>query len=168
MISLRNHGIHKDKAGKNVMTDLGYNYRMTDIQAVLGSSQLPKINVFIRKRNQVAKWYEKFLGNSKYVLLPKVLPGNYSAWHIYVIRTKTSTIRNSLVKYLKNNGIGVNFHYPAVYSHPYYRNNGFKNTYLKNEESYHNTCITLPLHTGLKQKDIRYISDQIKNFYHAN
>ena len=150
------------------MTNLGYNYRLTDIQAALGISQLKKLNKFIRLRHGAVSWYNRYLKDVKEIVLPAELSANYSAWHIYVIRTKTSTIRNSLVKYLKNNGIGVNFHYPAVYSHPYYGNNGFKNIYLKNEESYHNTCITLPLHTGLKQKDIRYISDQIKNFYHAN
>ena len=165
LITLRNHGIHKNKAGKNVMTDLGYNYRMTDIQAVLGSSQLPKINSFIRGRNRVAGWYEKFLSDSKNVLLPKVLPGNYSAWHIYVVRVLNPKYRDKLATFLKKNGVGANFHYPAVYSHPYYRANGYKNTRLENEEKYHNSCLTLPCYPGLAKSDVLKIAGLVSKFF---
>ncbi len=165
LISLRSHGIHKDKKGKNVMTELGYNYRITDIQAALGISQLKKIDGFIKKRRQVVKWYEQELRDTKEIILPLELKHNYSGWHIYVIRTKKSKDRDSLMAYLKKNNVGVNFHYPAVYSHPYYRKIGYHNIKLENMEEYHNTCITLPCYTELTRKDIEYISKVIKNFY---
>ena len=168
LILLRNHGIYKDKNGKNVMTDLSANYRMTDIQAALGISQLDKINNFIKKRRQVIKWYKKELRELKEIILPVELDKNYSAWHIYIIRIKNSKLRDKLLQYLKNNGIGANFHYPAIYSHPYYRKNGYKNIKLKNEEIYQNSCITLPCYTSLKLKDIKYIKKIIKLFIKNN
>lgn len=163
LLSLRSHGIHKDKNGKNVMTDLGYNYRLTDIQASLGISQLKKLNTFIKKRQEIAKWYKEELSGVDNIIIPKELPDNYSGWHIYVIRVKDSKKRDELSNYLKNNGIGVNFHYPAVYSHPYYRKIGY-NIALENMEIYHNSCITLPCHVLLSRKDIKYIANYIKKF----
>ena len=165
LISLRSHGIKKDKNGKNIMTDLGFNYRLSDIHASLGISQLKKLDSFIKYRRQVINWYEKELSDFEKIILPMYEDNCISSWHLYVIRTKNPKLRDKLSKYLKDRGIGVNFHYPAAYSHPYYRNNGFKNTRLKNEEAFYNTCITLPLHTHLKQKDVRYVSDKIKTFY---
>jgi len=165
LLSFRSHGIHKDKNGKNVMDELGYNYRITDIQCALGVSQLKKLDGFIKKRQQVVRWYEEELKDIKGIVLPRELPGNYSAWHIYVIRTAKSGDRDKLKKYLYDNGVGVNFHYPAVYSHPYYRKNGYKNIKLKNMEKYHNSCITLPCHTRLKKEEIKYIEKEIRKFF---
>jgi len=165
LISLRSHGIHKDKNGKNIMTELGYNYRLTDIQAALGISQLKKLDKFIKARHQVVEWYKKELKGIKGIILPKELSGNYSGWHIYVIRTKKAEDRDKLAKYLKERGVGVNFHYPAIYSHPFYGKNGYKNFRLESEENYQNTCITLPCYTKLKQADVKYISDKIKEYF---
>jgi len=165
LTSLRNHGIHKDKKGKNVMMELGYNYRMTDIQAVLGISQLKKLAGFIKTRRQIVKWYEQELGKNVDIILPEEIKNNYSAWHIYVIRVKRSNDRDRLAAYLKNNGIGVNFHYPAVYGQPYYRENGFKKVKLENEDIYNNSCITLPCFPGLTQKNVTYICRITKGFF---
>jgi len=165
MIHLRSHGVIKDKKGKNVMITLGYNYRITDIQAALGLSQLKKLDSFIKKRHQVVSWYKKELADTKDIILPQELSSNYSSWHIYVVRTKIPQDRDRLMKYLKNNNIGVNFHYPAVYSQPYYQSQGYKNVKLINTEVYHNSCITLPCHTLLTKKDIKYIAKVIEDFY---
>lgn len=165
LVSLRSHGIYKDKKGKNVMTELGYNYRLTDIQAALGISQLKKIDQFIKKRRQVVKWYKQELKDVRDIILPIELSKNYSGWHVYVIRVVKARVRDALAAYLKKNGIGVNFHYPAIYSHPYYQQNGYKSFRLVNAEKYQNSCITLPLHTKLTKKDIKYICDLIKLFY---
>lgn len=165
LISLRSHGIHKDEKGRNVMTELGYNYRMTDIQAALGASQLKKLDGFIEARRKVVKWYEKELSDVKNIILPVELPSNYSSWHIYVIRVKDKKNRDSLMEYLKANGVGVNFHYPAVYFHPHYRKNGFKNVKLENEEEYHSSCLTLPCYPDLKESEVKYITKVIKNYF---
>ncbi|MDP7367412.1 MAG: UDP-4-amino-4,6-dideoxy-N-acetyl-beta-L-altrosamine transaminase [Candidatus Pacebacteria bacterium] len=165
LLSLRSHGIHKDKSGKNVMTELGYNYRLTDIQSALGISQLKRLNSFIKRRRDIVRKYEKELSSVKDIILPKELSNVYSGWHLYIIRVKNKRIRDKLMKYLKKNGIGVNFHYPAVYSHPYYRKNGFKSFSLSIEEKYHSTCITLPLYPDLKKTEIRLITNIIKSFF---
>lgn len=161
MLSLRSHGIHKDENGKNIMTELGYNYRMTDVQAALGLSQLKKLDGFISKRHEVVEWYKEELKDMSGIILPAELPDNYSGWHLYVIRTAKAADRDRLASYLKDNGVGVNFHYPAVYSQPYYRENGYKKMELKNTEEYHHTCITLPCHVLLNREDIKNIGSII-------
>jgi len=165
LISLRSHGIHKDKNGKNVMTALGYNYRLTDIQASLGLSQLTKLDKFIKQRRQIAQQYQKLLSGEKNIILPQEAAGNYSGWHLYVIRTVRSKDRDLLSSYLKKQGIGVNFHYPAVYYHPYYRERGYRGLKLKQTEIYANSCLTLPLHAALSKKDVIYVSNKIRDYY---
>jgi len=165
LISLRSHGIHKDEKGKNVMTELGYNYRMTDIQAALGVSQLKKLDGFIKKRHSVVNNYKKGLKSVKSIILPQELKNVYSGWHIYVIRTVRSENRDTLAEFLKNNGVGVNFHYPCVYRHPYYKKNGYKDTKCQSAENYHATAITVPLYPALAQEDIKYIAGKIKSYF---
>jgi len=164
LLSLRNHGIHKDAHGKNVMTALGYNYRLTDIQAALGISQLKRLNLFISQRHQVAAWYNDELGSVKEIILSKEIVGNYSAWHLYVIRVREPQARDKLAAYLKQQGIGVNFHYPAVYSHPFYQKNGYKSLKLKNTEEYQKSCITIPCYVQLTRADVKQIAKVIKDF----
>ena len=163
---LRTHGITKDNNGFNVMTALGYNYRITDIQTALGISQLKKLDKFIKARRKVFNTYKKELVDVKEVTTPSTINKNTSSSnHLFVIRTKDPTKRDSLAKFLKQKGIGVNFHYPTVYSHPYYRENGYKDLALKNADLYHNSCITLPLYVTLKTGQIKYICDKIKKFF---
>jgi perosamine synthetase len=162
---LRSHGIYKDRQGKNVMIALGYNYRLTDIQAALGLSQLKRLNRFIKRRHQVVAWYRQELSQVKEIILPVVSPASYSAWHIYVIRTVKPKDRDGLMSFLKQHGIGVNFHYPAVYSHLFYRNNGYKNFKLAKTDLYHSSCLTLPCHTLLTKPEIKYIAGKIKLFF---
>lgn len=165
LILLRNHGIHKDKQGKNVMTELGYNYRLTDIQAALGISQLKKLDEFIKQRRQVVEWHSEALKGIKEIILPKELSSGRSNWHLYVIRIVKANDRDRLASYLKLKGIGVNFHYPAVYQHPCYRKNGYQKTKLKNEEIYQASCITLPCFTRLAKKEVFLIADIIKKYF---
>jgi perosamine synthetase len=162
---LRTHGVQKDKAGKNVMTELGYNYRITDIQCALGLSQLPKLEKFINKRHLVVKWYKKELADIEGIVLPVELKDFYSAWHIYVIRVKNPQHRDALFAHLKEKGIGANFHYPAIYTHPYYRAHGYRSTSLHNADIYHDAAITLPLHPRLSKKDVTHVGTVLKAFF---
>ncbi len=163
MLLLRSHGVQKNEAGMNVMTELGFNYRLPDVLAALGSSQLTKLDSFIEKRREVARWYEVALATCDDIVRP--LPSKESGWHIYVIRVKNPVDRKPLYDYLIENGIGANFHYPAVYAHPYYRKNGYADTTLMNREIYQNTCITLPCHVHLTEEQIVFISATIKEFF---
>lgn len=165
MLHLRSHGVSKDKNGFNVMTDLGYNYRLSDIQAALGVSQLKKLGLFIKKRRQVVKWYNQQLKGLGQIVLPVEMTGNKSSWHLFVIRTKSAADQLGLYKYLLKNGVGVNFHYPAVYSHPFYRKHGYGSTKLTNMENYHHTSMTLPCYPGLTFLQVRKISNLIKKYF---
>lgn len=160
----RSHGIVKDKNGFNSMIELGFNYRLSDIGASLGVSQLKRLDRFVNKRRALVKVYMKNLKGLKEIVLPTER-GAVSSWHIFVIRLKDPDRRTELMNYLKKAGIGNMIHYPAVYSHPYYRNNGYKKLILPNEELYQKSCLTLPLHPGLSEQDILYVCSMIKKFF---
>lgn len=163
--SLRSHGIEKNQDGFNVMTELGYNYRLTDLQAALGLSQLKKLDRFVKIRNKIANWYKQELSGIKEISLPLITPASLSGWHLFVILVKESAKRMPLADYLKKEGIGVNFHYPAVYRQPFYRRHGYNDITLRNEDFYHQSCLTLPLHVSLTKKDVKFVSNKIKEFF---
>ncbi|MDP2586439.1 MAG: UDP-4-amino-4,6-dideoxy-N-acetyl-beta-L-altrosamine transaminase [Candidatus Komeilibacteria bacterium] len=165
MLLLRTHGIITDNSNNKVMVELGYNYRLTDMQASLGTSQLKKVDGFVKQRQIIAKQYAQEFKNFKAITLPQQLAGNYSAWHLYVPLVKNSWLRDLLTAYLKKNGVGVNFHYPAVYSHPYYKTHGYGKIKLINEDRYHQTCLTLPCYPGLKTAQIKKIANLVKEFF---
>ncbi|CAM3043085.1 TPA: UDP-4-amino-4,6-dideoxy-N-acetyl-beta-L-altrosamine transaminase [Legionella pneumophila] len=142
---------------------LGYNYRITDIQSALGISQLRKLNGYVNRRHELAKYYD-----SKLQELPLVIPYqanyNYSAYHLYVIRLKLNTInktRLSVFNELREAGIGVNVHYIPVHLQPYYRQLGFKKGDFPEAEKYYEEAITLPLFPTLTEKQQDYIINQL-------
>ncbi|EKD0838871.1 DegT/DnrJ/EryC1/StrS family aminotransferase, partial [Escherichia coli] len=130
----RSHGITRDI---NHMTkvsegdwyyqqiDLGLNYRMTEIQAALGMSQLKRIDGFVTRRHELAERYKKALEGIP-ISLPFQAEGGYSAFHLYPITVKNSKLRKSLFDYLRNKNIGVNVHYIPVHTQPYYEKLGHK------------------------------------------
>lgn len=165
LLLLRSHGVKKDTEGFNTMSGLGFNYRLTDIQAALGISQLRRLDSFIIQRRKIVRWYKKELSKLNQIILPTEIKDNYSSWHLYVIRTKRASDRLPLYRYLIKNGIGANFHYRAVYSHPYYQKHGFKNLRCPLTEQYIREAITLPLYPLLKREQVKYITDKIKQYY---
>lgn len=167
LLSLRSHGVSKNKDGFNVMKDLGFNYRLTDFQCALGLSQLKRLNNFIAKRKEIAGWYSEGLKDLEEICLPEEDKSAKSGWHLYVILLKKGS-RNQLAEFLKQNNVFANFHYPPVYSHPYYRKNGYARTSLPVMEDYFSRCLTLPIHTKLAKKDIKYIISIIKKFYESS
>jgi len=138
---------------------LGYNYRMTELQAALGGSQLQRIDSFVDKRQLIADRYNKLLKD-----LPLTLPYQskdaYSAFHLYVIRLKLDRIHSShceIFEKLRNAGIGVNLHYIPVYKQPYYGDWTLQNEGCPNAELYYKEAITLPLHVYLSREDQDHI-----------
>ena len=133
---------------------LGSNYRMTELQAALGLSQMSRINSFIQKRHQIAKRY-----NDELKHLPLTLPaqGNehYSSYHLYIIRLKLDAIQKShkeIFKELIHEGLGVNLHYIPVYHHPYFKKLGFKKGYCPEAENYYREAISIPIYFGLSDE----------------
>lgn len=135
--------------------DLGFNYRLTDIQAALGCSQLRRLKSFIAQRHVLADRYDDILSNLP-IITPHRKPESYSAFHLYIIRLdkeKTSINRNKLFEKMRADEIGVNLHYMPVYRQTYYEQFGFDPTDFPNSEEYFNTAITIPLHPNLATND---------------
>ena len=133
--------------------DLGFNYRMTEIQAALGLSQLQRLDEFVNKRHALAKRYDQLLST-----LPVVTPWQhaegYSSYHLYVIRLRLNEINKSqreVYGALCEDGILVNLHYIPVYRQPYYEKMGFTSGYCSQAESYYSEAISIPLYTGLME-----------------
>jgi UDP-4-amino-4,6-dideoxy-N-acetyl-beta-L-altrosamine transaminase len=127
--------------------ELGLNYRMTDIQAALGTSQMARLEPFVARRRELAARYDRLLAKLP-LTCPWQHPDTHSAWHLYVIRLHRSEIklsRRQVFDALRAAGIGVNVHYIPVHTQPYYRNLGFAPGMFPEAESYYADAITLPL-----------------------
>lgn len=164
LVRLRSHGITRDPEliqGEchgpwyYQQLELGFNYRMTDIQAALGASQLARLDQFVARRNHLARRYDELLRD-----LPLTLPGqlaeSYSSWHLYVIRLKLELIPRSqreVFETLRKRGILVNLHYIPVHTQPYYRALGFRPESCPEAEKYYREAISLPLYAGLDEVD---------------
>lgn len=177
MMMLRSHGItraaarFRSRAGEfhpaawyYEQQMLGYNYRMTDIHAALGASQLVRLDANVQRRNALARRYDNALATLP-LQLPTIQPGNMSAFHLYVVRLRPSAARThrEVFDMLRQRGIGVNLHYMPVHLQPYYRNLGFGPGMFPEAEAYGDSAITLPLYVGLSDADqdevVRALSD---------
>lgn len=123
--------------------ELGYNYRMSDIHAALGISQLSKLDEFIQLRNEKASRYQKELSDLP-LKLPKVVEHSLSAWHVYVIEL-TRHDRGTVFEQLRERGVGVNVHYIPIHTQPYFKALGFQDGDFPNAEEYYRNAITIPL-----------------------
>ncbi len=146
---------------------LGYNYRMTDIQAALGRSQLKRLDTYTSKRNEIANRYGKFLKNLP-LNLPQINTDYYSAYHLYVITLKLDELNKTheqIFNGLKKRGLGINIHYIPVHLHPFYRRMGFKEGDFIEAEKYSKSAISIPLHPqlSLDQQDfvIKSLADEL-------
>lgn len=138
--------------------DLGFNYRLTDIQSALGLAQLKRMEEFIERRRYLANRYHQMLSD-----LPIALPLRHqlseSSWHLYVIQLEN---RKKVFDFLRQNKIGVNVHYIPVHMQPYYQNKGFKAGDFPNAEEYYSHAITLPLYYDLSEDNQDYIVQKLK------
>ena len=165
---LRTHGISKanmkdDHGGWYYeMHELGFNYRLTDIQAALGITQLAKNNLGIRKRNKIANNYiTAFKGKIKY---QKQLSSCLNAYHLFVIEVNN---RKGLYEYLRSNNIYAQVHYIPLHTLPYYKLNGFKASNMIHSEQYYEGCISLPIFPTLQAEEQSFVIDNILNFNNA-
>lgn len=127
--------------------DLGYNFRMTDIQAALGASQMNRLGAYINRRRELVARYDTLLANLP-IITPHENPDASSAWHLYVIRLKLREIRpdrRQVFESMRRLGIGVNVHYIPVHTQPYYYSLGFRPGMFPEAEQYYSEAISLPL-----------------------
>ncbi len=174
LLLLRSHGMSRDPQtlSKNdgpwyyEMHDFGFNYRMTDIQAALGSSQLKKIDKFAARRREIVEFYKKeFAGDDRFSFLEE--SGDSKAcFHLFPLLIDFDKVKNSkkdLFLTLQQNGLNLQIHYIPVHLQPFYKKLGFKEGDFPNAEKYYQKTISLPLYYGLKNCDLKKIVKIIKD-----
>ena len=172
---LRTHGITRDI---NLMSkedgpwyyeqiDLGYNYRMTEIQGALGLSQMNRLDEYIERRHDIANFYNESLSELP-LQIPKQFKDSFSSFHLYVIRLNLSMIESShkdIFESLRKDNILVNLHYMPVYLHPYYKNNlGFKSGHCPEAEKYYSEAISIPMFPSLSNEDQLVVVNALKKY----
>jgi len=168
----RSHGITRDERFQSKNTSmaskpwyyeqisLGFNYRMSDLHAALGSSQILKANYFREQRNRLASLYQEYLSSDQ-IKCQKVTPKSVSAYHLMSIQFKSEEIRDNVNRLLIQNEVGTNLHYIPVYRHPYYRSLASADIFLENTEWYYRTALSIPLHTKLNDSEIVFVANLI-------
>ena len=174
LLALRSHGVYKDKktaaegAWYYEMRDLGFNYRLTDIQSSLGISQLGKINRFLDRRKRIAATYNKqFEELRDLVKISKEQEFDKKhAWHLYLLRLnlkKLSSTRKKIFDSLRKKGIDVQVHYIPVYRQPFYCKKGYGNGKYAAADKYYQETISLPIYPGLKDAQLKYVITTVKD-----
>jgi UDP-4-amino-4,6-dideoxy-N-acetyl-beta-L-altrosamine transaminase len=162
----RSHGISRDKSLMTKEPDgdwyyqqinLGFNYRMNELQAALGLNQMQRLDEFVSKRHNLQERYDSFLGYFP-LKMPYQDKDSYSSLHLYPIQidlNRVSKDRNEIYNELRNKGVGVNVHYIPIHTQPYFSKFGFKEGDFPNSENYYQNAISLPLfhHMTIKQQD---------------
>jgi len=170
---LRTHGITKnnDQLKKNdgpwyyEMHKIGYNYRLTDFQCALGSSQLKKLNQFVEKRRDIAKRYDKAFENNQLLITPAVSENLYHAYHLYPLQIdfeKLSLTKVNFFEKIKKSGINLQVHYIPVHIQPFYEENfGFRIGDFPIAEKFYRDEISLPIYPNLEKQEVKYIIRKI-------
>ena len=166
---LRSHGITRDPVKMQNKPDgtwyyeqiyLGFNYRMTDIQAALGLSQLNRLDKYVSQRSDISKWYDEQFRNTTFDSLIQK-PNRESSYHLYIVSIRDGKqTRDKIFNGLRENGIGVNLHYIPIYKHPFFN----MNTHLENTEYYYDRAITIPIYPTIDKKSLYKIVDNILLF----
>lgn len=170
MMLFRSHGITRDE---NLMTrndgswfyqqlDLGYNYRITDIQCALGCSQMKKLDRFLARRKEIVARYNEAFADCENIIIPYQLPETESGWHLYIVQVKNCD-RKKVFEALREQGIAVNVHYIPVYMHPYYQEHGYKDVHCRNAEEVYSHIISLPLYPTLTEEEQEYVIETLKH-----
>ena len=173
MALFRTHGITRDP---KLMThepdgpwfyqqiELGYNYRMTDIQAALGISQMERLDMYVSRRHEIAKRYHRMLADMP-VNTQLRDPDSYSAYHLYVIRLRLDKIKRKhreIFESMREQKIGVNLHYIPVHKHPYYQKMGFKLGEFLESERYYAEAISIPMYASLTDSEQHEVVEALK------
>ncbi|NOU66725.1 UDP-4-amino-4,6-dideoxy-N-acetyl-beta-L-altrosamine transaminase [Paenibacillus sp. LMG 31461] len=174
----RSHGMTKDpsKLLQNdgpwyyEMQELGYNYRITDIQAALGLSQMRKLTSFVERRREIVATYQNAFEHVEGIITPFQHYKSNSSWHLYILRFVNGYLKKSrkeVFEALKAENIGVNVHYIPVYNQPYYQKLGYQIGQCTQAEKYYEEAITLPLFPKMADQDIQDVISAVLKVYQA-
>jgi len=171
LVLLRSHGITKNhqKMMRNEGSwyyeqhELGFNYRITDLQCALGLSQARKIDCFLCRRREIAERYNQAFARISSLKIPFQRQGTHSSWHLYVLQCSNMK-RRKLFERLQDSGIGVHVHYIPVHTQPYYQKYfGYRQGDYPRAETYYQHAITLPIHPSLSDKEIDFVISSVLN-----
>lgn len=168
LLLFRTHGItrnadlmsHNEGDWYYEQIDVGYNFRITDVQCALGISQMKKLNRFIARRREIADKYNEAFKDIDNIIVPKQQEGCNNSWHLYVIQIMNID-RKEVFDKLKEAGIGVNVHYIPVYSFPYYQQNGYEKVHCENAEKLYQHIISLPMYPDLTDEQQQYVIGKV-------
>ncbi len=170
MALLRSHGITRDP---RLMThtpdgpwyyqqvELGFNYRMTELQAALGLSQLERLDSYVARRHELARGYDQAFASLP-LTTPWQHPDGYSGLHLYVVRVRDPASRSRVFESLRNQGIGVNVHYIPVHTQPYYQVMGFTTGQFPEAEAYYQEAISLPMYPTMTDAEQAQVIDAVR------
>ena len=167
----RTHGITKDADDLEhtdegpwwyEQHDLGFNYRLTDVQAALGTSQVQKLGRFIDRRRAIAAAYDSTLADLDGIERPARRENVEPGWHLYVIRTRDPAQRRPLFERLRASGLGVQVHYLPVYWHPYYAALGFRRGECPNAEAFYASAISIPMYPRMTDDDVDAVAERLR------
>ena len=148
------------------MQHLGFNYRLTDIQAALGLSQLSRINQFIKRRREIAESYlDFFLDYEDFVEVINEEEDEFHSYHLFVIKLRNPKKRKELFKFLQEKGIYCQVHYIPIYWHPYYQELGFKKNLCPRTEDFYERIISLPMYPALSNEELDHVLLSLKKFF---
>lgn len=174
LLLFRSHGVtKKDLINESPgpwyyeMHALGYNYRMTDMQAVLGSAQLAKLDKFVARRKEIAdKYREAFKGNSFFDMV-EIKEGRSSSYHLFpiLLKERYRASKKNIVELFFENGIGVQTHYIPVNSQPYYQNLGYKTIDTPKAESFYKGEISIPMYPKMSEEDVEKVIGVVKEIF---
>jgi dTDP-4-amino-4,6-dideoxygalactose transaminase len=160
----RTHGITKHQFSSTSPGDwyyemqlLGYNYRMTDIQAALGISQLKKLDTFVRRRREIAAQYTLAFKDHPSIDILDEKDHSSSSYHLYPIKLKGYQNKKEAFSFLKAKGLGVQVHYMPVYLHPYYRAAGYERGLCPVAEDFYERAVSIPIYPAMSNKDAFYV-----------
>ena len=159
---LRSHGIVKKQAWNSDMTELGYNYRLSDVACALGISQLKKLDRFIEKRTKIANYYNERFTNNPYLFPVKIPLHVKSSYHLYPILLDRSLwcAKEDIFEALHKKGIGAQVHYKPIYKFSYYKER-FGEQKLQNAEEFYKAELSIPAHQKMSKEDAKFVADTI-------
>lgn len=171
LLTLRNHGMVKTpemKPWEYEMRELGFNYRITDIQCALGISQLKKLDGFVKRRRELAKQYEELLDTN--IIKPLYNYSENSSYHLYVVRANFSKLnisKEELFIKMREKEVGLQLHYIPINKQPYYKNLGYGDEKTPMMDNYYEECFSLPLYPLLSDEEQKYVVDTLMEIINA-